>query len=94
MKDGILQLIQTTPNELSDLIQEGIKNQLEDFKKSITLKAQDELLTYSETCEILKVDASTIWRWVKSGKIPCYSIHNKRYFKRAEIMKCLTKLNK
>lgn len=89
---SILQLIQTTPNELSDLLQEGIKIQLEDFKKSLNLQNQDELLTYEETCKFLKINHSTLWRWTKSDKIPCYSIHNKRYFKRSEIMECLTKL--
>ncbi|AZB00314.1 DNA-binding protein [Chryseobacterium joostei] len=92
MKNGFLQMIQTTPNELSDLLQEGIKTQLENFKKSFDLQNQEVLLTYEETCEFLKINHTTLWRWVKGGKIPCYSIHNKRYFKRSEIMECLTKL--
>jgi prophage regulatory protein len=29
-----------------------------------------ELLTAKDVCELLKVNASTLWRWVKAGNFP------------------------
>lgn len=89
--ENIVQFIQTTPTQLAELINKGLKSQLEDFKKQLDLNTQEELLTRKETCDLLKIDSSTLWHWTNKGKVTCYGIANRRYYKRSEIMKCLTK---
>jgi len=87
---SVLQFIQTTPIELADLINEGVKSQLQELKKDLlTQEANDELLTRKETCEFLKIDSSTLWAWSKKGKVLSYGIGNRRYYKRSELMDSL-----
>lgn len=81
-----VQFIQTTPNELAELINNGVKTQLENLKKQLDLNNQEELLTRQEACDLLKIDSSTLWHWTKKGKVTCYGIANRRYYKRSEIM--------
>ncbi|WP_456437870.1 helix-turn-helix domain-containing protein [Psychroserpens sp.] len=53
----------------------------------------DALLTRKETVEYLKIDSSTLWSWTKKGKIKCYGISNRRYYKRSDIEEVLVQLN-
>jgi|TARA_B110000037_G_scaffold116642_1_gene133866 hypothetical protein len=92
---GTIQLIQTTPEQLVELINEGVKKQLEDFKKELTTKeANDELLTRKEACEFLKIDSSTLWAWSNKGKVKAYGIVNRRYYKRNELIESLILVKK
>ena len=87
---SVLQFIQTTPIELADLINEGVKSQLQELKKDLlTQEANDELLTRKETCEFLKINSSSLWAWTKKGKVLSYGIANRRYYKRSELMDSL-----
>ncbi|MBX9886509.1 MAG: helix-turn-helix domain-containing protein [Flavobacteriaceae bacterium] len=81
-----------SPEELKQLIKEVIKEEFVDFKKNLDKKESDVLLTRSETCELLKIDSSTLWSWTKKGKITCYGIGARRYYKRDEILKGLVVL--
>lgn len=90
--ENTVQFIQTTPRELAELINNGVKSQLDDLKKQLDLSTQEELLTRQEACDLLKIDSSTLWHWTKKGKVIGYGIANRRYYKRSEIMECLTKL--
>lgn len=90
-----MKFVQVTPEELTDLINSCVKNHLDSFKKDLsTLKANDELLTRTEACEFLKINSTTLWNWTNKGKIPVYSYVNRRYYKRSELMDCLTLLKK
>lgn len=91
--ENTVQFIQTTPIQLAELINNGIKSQLEDLKKQLGLNVQVELLTRQETCDLLKIDQSTLYHWTRKGKVICYGIANRRYYKRSEIMDCLMKLS-
>ena len=81
-----------SPEELQQLIKEVINEEFIDFKKNLDIKESDVLLTRSETCELLKIDSSTLWSWTKKGKITCYGIAARRYYKRDEILNCLVVL--
>lgn len=81
-----------TPKELKEYIKEALKEELEDFKKNLNLKEDDVLLTRAETCEFLKIDSSTLWHWTKKGKITCYGIANRRFYKKADILNSLVLL--
>ena len=81
-------------DELKQLIKEAIKEELIYFKKNLEIKASDILLTRSETCEFLKIDSSTLWSWTNKGKITCYGIGARRYYKKEDILKNMLILKK
>jgi len=80
----------TTPEALVNLINENVKAQLIELKKELLHKeASDELLTRDETCKLLQINSSTLWHWTNAGKVTCYGIANRRWYKRSEIMGAL-----
>ena len=94
MEDQI-QFIQTSPQQLSELINEGVKNQLEQLKKELLKQtADDELLTRKEACKFLQIDSSTLWHWTNKGKVKAYGIANRRYYKRSELLESMNLLKK
>jgi hypothetical protein len=90
-----IQFIQTTPSQLSELINAGVKTQLEELKKELQGRSiNDQLLTRKETCELLRIDSSTLWNWTNKGKVMAYGIGNKRYYKESEILESIKLLKK
>lgn len=87
-------LIQSSPEELADLIDKKIKDRFESLEKSIQSKnSDDELLTREEACQFLQIDPATLWRWNKRGKVKSYGISGKRrYYKRSELIEALKPL--
>jgi len=83
-----------SPEKLTELIKDGVKSQLEDFKKTLQTHNPDELLTRTETCKFLQIDSSTLWHWTNKGKVIAYGIGNRRYYKKAELLESLKPLNK
>ena len=86
-----IQFIQTTPQELSELIAGQISDQLKALRESIP--HPEQLLTREQTAELLQVDLSTLWHWSKKGKLKSYGIANRVYYKRSDIEKALIPLN-
>lgn len=72
-------------------IKKGIQNQQKEFQNK---NEQEELLTREETCKFLKIDSSTLWAWTNKGKVLAHGIGARRYYKRSELMECLTLLKK
>ena len=93
MKYQIL-LQNLSPEKLTELIKDGVKSQLEDFKKTLQTHNPDELLTRTETCKFLQIDSSTLWHWTNKGKVIAYGIGNRRYYKKAELLESLKQLKK
>ncbi len=93
MTDGIL-LQNLNAEQLKNLFGEAFKSQLQDLKKELNTHNPDELLTRKETCKYLQIDSSTLWHWTNKGKVIAYGIGNRRYYKKAELLKCLTPLKK
>ena len=87
-------LIQATFEDLTKLIEDGVKSQLLDFKKEFNTYNPDELLTRDETCKFLQIDSSTLWHWTNKSKVKAYGIGNRRYYKKAELLESLTLLKK
>lgn len=88
-----VQFVQITADELANLINEQLQKNLSEFKKEFLSKeADDELLTRDQTAEFLQVDVSTLYLWAKKGKIKPYGIGKRRYFKRSELIACLTQV--
>jgi hypothetical protein len=95
MKDQTI-LTQTSPRELSELITEGVKKQIETLRDALLAKdADDELLTREQACQFLQIDPSTLWAWQNRGRVTAYGISgNRRYYKRSELMEALKPLKK
>ncbi len=84
-----------TPDQLLELINEGVKNQLNDLTQHLNSKHHlDELLSREQTCSFLQIDSSTLWHWTNKGKVKAYGIGNRRYYKRSELIESLKPLNK
>lgn len=80
--------------DLTQLIKDGVKSQLEDFKETFNTHNPDELLTREETCKYFQIDSSTLWHWTNKGKVTAYGIGNRRYYKKTELLESLTPLKK
>jgi excisionase family DNA binding protein len=93
MADSIL-LQNLNTADLTQLIKDGVKSQLKDFKETFNTYNPDELLTRTETCKYLQIDSSTLWAWTNKGKVRAYGIGNRRYYKRAELLESLKPLKK
>lgn len=88
-----LQLIQITPKELSDLINEGVKIQLQEFLKHFAPIQPKEYLTRSEVAKMFSVDISTVANWQKSKRLNPLAIGARVYFLRSEVEASLKPLN-
>jgi hypothetical protein len=78
--------------DLTQIIKDVVKIQLEDFKKEINTHNPNELLTREQTCKLLQIDSSTLWHWTNKGKVLAYGIGNRRYYKKAELLESLQPL--
>ena len=89
-------LLQTlTVEQLQQLIGTSVRNGIFELQKELQIKDNsEELMTREETCQFLKIDSSTLWAWTNNGKVKAYGIGARRYYKKTEIMECLTLLKK
>lgn len=94
MQQEAILLQNVSPESLTELIKEGIKSQLDDFKKDLQTHNPDELLSREQVCKLLQIDSSTLWHWTNKGKITAYGIGNRRYYKKAELLESLKPLKK
>lgn len=88
MEKSIL-LHRITPDELKQIIKVVIQEEFLDVRKQLLEKNSEILLTRKETCEFLKIDSSTLWSWTNKGKIVCYGIGNRRYYKKEDLLDSL-----
>jgi hypothetical protein len=91
LKSGLVIL---TPEELSQIVKNGIKSGLEDFREFLKTDEPIQLLTREQTCKFLQIDSSTLWAWTNKGKVIAYGIGNRRYYKKAELLQSLQQLKK
>ena len=89
-------LLQTlTIEQLQQLIGTSVKNGIQELQKELQTKDNsEELMTREETCQFLKIDSSTLWAWTNQQKVKAYGIGARRYYKRSELLECLTLLKK
>ena len=90
-----INFFETSPEQLSELINEGIRTQLEAFKKDFhSQAAQDDLLTREQAAKLLQIHETTLWHWTNKGKVTAYSIAGRRYYKRSELLDSLIEIKK
>lgn len=88
-----VQFIQTTPQELQQQINEGVKIQLQEFLTHFKPKLPNDYLTRSDVAKMFNVDVSTIHNWCKSKRLNPLGIGSRVYFLRSEIEASLKPLN-
>ncbi|MGK0254434.1 MAG: hypothetical protein ACI9OE_001935 [Mariniflexile sp.] len=88
MEKSIL-LHNLTPDDLKQIIKGVLKDEFNDFKKYLDTYESDKLLTREETCELLKINPTTLWHWTNNGKVTCYGIASRRYCKKNELLEQL-----
>ena len=94
IKNSIL-LQDLTPQQLGNLIDEKLVYRFEQLRKQLlSQEANDDLLTRDEACVFLKINSSTLWAWTNKGKVQAFGIGNRRYYKRSELLECLTLVKK
>jgi excisionase family DNA binding protein len=91
--ESAIMLQNLSPMELEELIRKAVSEQLEEFRRSLSTEKPDELLTREEACLLLKISLTSLWNWTKKGKIMAYGIGNRVYYKRAELMESLIRIN-
>ena len=95
MKSNSILLETLSVEQLQQLINTSVKNGIQEFQSGIQSKDNsEELLTRDQTCNFLKIDSSTLWSWTNKQKVKAYGIGARRYYKRSELMECLTLLKK
>ena len=95
MQNNAILLQTLTVEQLQQLIGTSVKNGIIELQKELQTKDNsEELMTREETCQFLKIDSSTLWAWTNNGKVKAYGIGARRYYKKSEIMECLTLLKK
>ena len=95
MQNNAILLETLTVEQLQQLIGTSVKNGILELQKQLQEKDNsEELLTREETCNFLKIDSSTLWAWTNNGKVKAYGIGARRYYKRSELLECLTLLKK
>lgn len=91
-----VQLYEISPEELVELIKDSVVNEMKDLIKGMDKKNKsNEYLSRKDTCILLKIDQSTLYRWTKSGQLKSYGIGNRVYYLKEDIQKVLleNKLN-
>ncbi|MDM1535072.1 helix-turn-helix domain-containing protein [Myroides odoratimimus] len=65
---------------------EAVKNMVRDELRN---GEPEELLTREEAAEFLKANPSTVTTWTSQGRLTCYGMGGRRYYKKSEIMAAL-----
>ena len=85
-----IQMLNITPNDLANLINEGIKKELSEFKKALNPDdLQSPHLTRRQTAEFFGVSLNCVNDWRRKGIIKDYKVGQRTYFKRSELMQVM-----
>lgn len=88
-----VQFISTTPQELQNQINEGVKKQLEDFLNIYQPQQPKEYISRSEVAKMFGVDLSTLHNWNKKKILNPLGLGGRVYYLRSEIDAKLLPLN-
>jgi hypothetical protein len=91
-----IQLLNISPNQLAELIDNKVSVSLQNLKNELLNKdANEDLLTREEAAAFLKINLSTLWHYQKKGKINAYGITgSRRYYKRSELLEAMQLVKK
>jgi excisionase family DNA binding protein len=87
-----IQVTNINPNELVELISNGIKEQLKEFSIKLNSEPTETLkphLTRKETANYFNVSLNCVNMWVNKGIIKSYKVGQRVFFKREEILRVM-----
>jgi hypothetical protein len=76
--------------QFNELIQKGIKEQLEAVLNEFKPKPKKSLLTKQETLDLLSISVPTLDKRTKEGKLCSYKMDGRIYYKLDEVLSSLT----
>jgi hypothetical protein len=82
---SIVQFISTSPQELQQQINEGVKIQLQEFLKHFTPTQPKEYLSRQDVSKMFGVDISTVHNWFKSKRLNPFGVGSRVYFLSSEV---------
>ena len=89
MSEKSVQLIQMNISELTEIISNCVKSELQKMNNVIQLNPKvesDELLSRKKTSELLGVSYTTLFHWNNDNTLPAQKIGNRVYYQRSIIM--------
>ena len=81
-------LFNATPENLVELLRIAVREELLNYQTPVSIP-DDEFLTPTEACAILKITKTTIWRWQKQGRIDLYGTGKVRFYKKSDLLNLL-----
>lgn len=72
--------------DFANLLITQTKNQLE---AEVTAQKNESYLTRLETCDFLKVDQATLWRYAKRGYLMPIEVGGKRMYRKSDLQRIL-----
>ena len=89
-----IQITQLSPEQFEEVIKKVVKSQFETILKQIPQEQKkEEYLTRKQVSLLFQIPYSTLYNWIKKGKLKPYGIGNRVYFLQSDIEKALTPLN-
>ena len=71
--------IQISPEQLSEMIISGIREELQKFQSVSGEKSnKKDLMTRKEVCDYLQCSETSLWAWTKDGKINATKVGKKK----------------
>ena len=72
-------LIQISPEQLSEMIISGIREELQKFQSVSEEKSNNkDLMTRKEVCDYLQCSQTSLWDWTRKGKISATKVGKKK----------------
>ena len=76
--------LQQLAEELAPLLQSNSKNKDD----------ENEFISIEETCKLLRLNKTSVWKHTKSGKLRSFGIGNRVLYRRSEVLEAVKPLNK
>lgn len=91
-----IQMVQLTPEQLTDKINQGLKIEIEKIVSSLSNKAVStkEFLTRKETAKYFSISLVCLHDWVKKGIVKPYKMGRRTYFMHSELVDALLNSNR
>nr|DAM81920.1 MAG TPA: helix-turn-helix domain protein [Bacteriophage sp.] len=72
-------LIQISPEQLSEMIISGIREELQKFQSVSGEKSNNkDLMTRKEVCDYLQCSQTSLWDWTRKGKISATKVGKRK----------------
>ncbi|MES1225749.1 MAG: helix-turn-helix domain-containing protein [Bacteroidota bacterium] len=87
-------LLSTIPiEELKEIISDCLREELQKSSNSSSNNS-DELIKIDAAAKLLQVSKVTLYKWRAKKLLPYHRISSRIYFKKSELMECITKSKK